>query len=519
MVGVMNEKEVAVGDRVQVGEDRGTVLYIGPVPPTKGTWLGIDWDDPLRGKHDGIYDGTRYFQARYETSGSLVRLEKVQHGQSIINAVQERYGGSGQIMDSKELEEIQRAINAPLFMMVGFEKVSEMQSSFDTLTVVGLREHRISNAGDPGQLEKMCSNIVDLDLSRNLLKSWLNVYDITSQLPKLKFLDVSENRLNYKDCNPSDLKDGFKNLEFLVLSKVEYSWEDILNCAVMWPNIERFQISFNKITSISTPPPGILHNLKILNIEGNNVSHWSEIEKLGTLPRLEILNVSNTGLTHISLPTPNRLFASLKYILISGNFINNWESISELDKLPQLEELRLRDNPILDGISRETVRQIIIARIAKLKHLNSQEITDEERRGAEIDYLKHNGRMWLETAVDPKGRRVFNTQHPRYSALVQKYGEMEESELTNEKAALKANLVRIRIEGKDDVAIEKQLPLEMSIRAFVFLAQRLFHTGSAKLLLTLISSKNPLLKIQLDNMMKTLSYYCVEEGDIVKVEW
>ncbi|XP_066906303.1 tubulin-specific chaperone E [Halyomorpha halys] len=519
MVGVMTKMEVAVGDRVQVGEDRGTVLYVGPVPPTKGTWLGIDWDDPLRGKHNGVYDGTRYFQARYETSGSLVRLEKVQSEQSIISAIQERYGGTGQIMDSKELEEIQRAINAPLFMMVGFDKVSEMQSSFDTLSVVGLREHRISNAGDPGQLEKMCSNIVELDLSKNLFKSWLNVYDITLQLPKLKFLDLSENRLTYKDCNPTDLKDGFSNLEFLVLSKVEYSWEDILNCAVMWPNIERFQISFNKITSLSIPPSGILQNLKILNIEGNNISHWSEIEKLGTLPRLEILNASNTGITHISLATPNTLFASLKYILISGNFINNWESISELDKLPQLEELRLRNNPVLDGISRETVRQIIIARIAKLKHLNSQEVSDEERRGAEIDYLKHNGRMWLETAIDPKGRRVFNTLHPRYRALVQKYGEMEESELTNEKVALKANLVRIRIESKDKAVIEKQVPVEMSIRAFVFLAQRLFHIASAKLLLTLISSKNPLLKIELDNMMKTLSYYCVEDGDTVKVDW
>ena len=63
----------------------------------------------------------------YETVGSLVRVEKVQGGQRIIRAIEERYGGNGQIMDSKELEEIQRAINAPLFMMVGFEKVSEIQ--------------------------------------------------------------------------------------------------------------------------------------------------------------------------------------------------------------------------------------------------------------------------------------------------------------------------------------------------------------------------------------------------------
>ena len=45
---------------------RGTILYEGPVPPTKGTWLGIEWDDPARGRHSGVYDktGVRYFEPR-----------------------------------------------------------------------------------------------------------------------------------------------------------------------------------------------------------------------------------------------------------------------------------------------------------------------------------------------------------------------------------------------------------------------------------------------------------------------
>ena len=44
----------------------GTVLYEGPVPPTKGTWLGIEWDEPSRGRHSGVYDktGVRYFSPR-----------------------------------------------------------------------------------------------------------------------------------------------------------------------------------------------------------------------------------------------------------------------------------------------------------------------------------------------------------------------------------------------------------------------------------------------------------------------
>lgn len=518
MVGAMDITELTIGDRIQVGDSRGTVLYVGTVPPTKGVWLGIDWDDPLRGKHDGTYDGVRYFQARYETSGSLVRLEKVLEGQSIISAIQERYGGSDQLMDSKEREEIQKAINAPLFEMVGFEKISELQSSFESLTVVGVREHRVKSAGEPGQLRRMCPNVVELDLSRNLFNSWLTVHQITSQLPKLSVLELSENRLSYKDCKTSELKSGFENLEFLVLSKVEYTWQDLLYCAEMWPQLERFQASFNAITSLSIPPPHIFYKLRILSLEGNNIMSWSEVEKLGDLPKLEVLNIAHIGLKSISLPTPNTLFQELKYILLSGNFINNWESISELDKLPRLEELSFRNNPILDGVSRETSRQILIARIARLKMLNTQEIPEEERRGAEIDYLKDNGRMWLETALDPKGRTAFNTLHPRYAELVQKYGEMEEAELTKEAAPLKANLVRVRIES-NEATFEKPIPHQMTIRALFFFMQRLFNTGSAKLSLLLISAKNPLLKIPLDNMMKNLSYYSVEDGDTIRVDW
>lgn len=44
----------------------GTILYHGPVPPAKGDWYGIEWDDPSRGKHSGVYKktGQRYFQTR-----------------------------------------------------------------------------------------------------------------------------------------------------------------------------------------------------------------------------------------------------------------------------------------------------------------------------------------------------------------------------------------------------------------------------------------------------------------------
>lgn len=33
------------------------------MPP--GLWLGVEWDHPSRGKHDGSHDGVQYFTCRY----------------------------------------------------------------------------------------------------------------------------------------------------------------------------------------------------------------------------------------------------------------------------------------------------------------------------------------------------------------------------------------------------------------------------------------------------------------------
>lgn len=61
----MIEDKNCIGSRVDCEGHRGTVKYVGTVGNTKGQWLGIDWDDPIRGKHNGTYDGVEYFQTWY----------------------------------------------------------------------------------------------------------------------------------------------------------------------------------------------------------------------------------------------------------------------------------------------------------------------------------------------------------------------------------------------------------------------------------------------------------------------
>lgn len=57
-----------VGDRIALksfDEPRGIVMYNGDIPGTAdGTWIGIDWDDMNRGKHNGSLNKIKYFNAR-----------------------------------------------------------------------------------------------------------------------------------------------------------------------------------------------------------------------------------------------------------------------------------------------------------------------------------------------------------------------------------------------------------------------------------------------------------------------
>jgi hypothetical protein len=85
---------IVVGERVTVGRDRdrATVRYVGRVEGQAGVWVGLEWDDPSRGKHDGSTGGVKYFDVvGGPTAGSFVRAEKVQPGVPLLAALRARY--------------------------------------------------------------------------------------------------------------------------------------------------------------------------------------------------------------------------------------------------------------------------------------------------------------------------------------------------------------------------------------------------------------------------------------------
>ncbi|ELT99138.1 hypothetical protein CAPTEDRAFT_228426 [Capitella teleta] len=54
---------------------KGVIKYIGHLPSKNDTYLGVELEHEI-GKHDGVYDGQRYFQSKHNR-GVFVAFSKV----------------------------------------------------------------------------------------------------------------------------------------------------------------------------------------------------------------------------------------------------------------------------------------------------------------------------------------------------------------------------------------------------------------------------------------------------------
>uniref|UniRef100_A0A671R107 Tubulin-specific chaperone E n=1 Tax=Sinocyclocheilus anshuiensis TaxID=1608454 RepID=A0A671R107_9TELE len=422
--------EDAMGRRVSCDGERGTVRYVGPVLPTAGVWLGVEWDDPERGKHEGSHEGVRYFTCRHLTGGSFVRPKKASFGVDYVTALKQRYEVELQEVIGEDLK-----ISSKTVMMVGFE---------DRLSVAR-----------------------SLDLSGNLLSSWEVLAAITEQLESLRELQL----------------------------RSDHTRHHVLHCAPMWQQLEELYLADNHITELLRPEC-VLQTLQVLDLSSNHIT---------------------------------ALFPALKTLFLDDNNISEWRVVNELEKLPSLLHLSCRRNPLLQREKNlETARQIIIARLSRLELLDMRQVLSDERRGAELDYCKMFGLDWLKAGghSDPEKNHPnteFMSEHPRFLALLQKYGAPDEGELKEQKPfALKNQLLTITFvcpEDSERKPIEKKLPGSMIVQKVKGLLHRLLKLPGVELKLSYTCSKMSGREIEIDNDLKPLEFYSVEDGDRILVRW
>ncbi|XP_052425743.1 tubulin-specific chaperone E isoform X1 [Carassius gibelio] len=525
---MMKTREVledAVGRRVSCDGERGTVRYVGPVLPTTGLWLGVEWDDPERGKHDGSHEGVRYFTCRHPTGGSFVRPKKASFGVDYVTALKQRYEVELQEVIGEELK-----ISSKTVMMVGFEDIKQKQR-LENLTEVGLRRCEVSGPGAENEIRNTTPLAQSLDLSGNLLSSWEVLAAITEQLESLRELQLSQNRLSISS-EPSRLSPAFSCLRLLSLNSCALTWTQVLHCAPMWQHLEELYLSDNDITELLRPEH-VLQTLKVLDLSNNHIVQETVLE-ITHLPCLEKLNLSSSGLSVIqfrdaSAGNKTASFPALKTLLLDDNNVSEWCVVNELEKLPSLLHLSCRRNPLLQREKNpETVRQIIIARLSGLEQLDMRQVLSDERRGAELDYCKMFGLAWLKAGGhrDPEKNHPnteFMSEHPRFLALLQKYGAPEEGELKEQKPfALKNQLLTITFvcpEDSERKPIEKKLPGSMIVQKVKGLLHRLLKLPGMELKLSYTCSKMSGREIEIDNDLKPLEFYSVEDGDRILVRW
>lgn len=507
--------EDAVGRRVSCGGDRATVRYVGPVPPTKGLWLGVEWDSPERGKHDGVHEGVQYFSCSSPGAGSFVRPSKVSFGVDFLSAVEQVYH-----IDTEEVLSEDISISSKQW-----NKVRER--SFESLPSVLLNRCDVCGPGAEGEIRRTTPNVRWLDLSRTLIGRWDDVAAITAQMEALEGLQLSFNRLT-PPSDPAPLAHAFLRLTALALNECALSWTQVLHCAPMWPQLEDLALEGNHICTITNPGPDLLQTLKSLSLSRNSLDQVSVLA-LASLPRLEQLNLSETGLTRITFPDSgpgehSQMFPALKNLNLDQNSVSEWSVVNELAKLRSLEQFFCRRNPLKssDGNHR-TCTQLLIAKLPQVSLLNGTEVQAEDRRGAELDYIKLFGEAWLKAGGRSQLSPDFITDHPRYQDLIQKYGAPEEGELKKPQPfALKNQLLKISFVFPDDAErkrVEKKLPASMELQKVKGLLHRLLKIPTTELRLAYSSPKMVGTEFQLDNDLKSLQFYSIEDGDTVLVRW
>ena len=178
------------------------------------------------------------------------------------------------------------------------------------------------------------------------------------------------------------------------------------------------QAPSNRIMNITAPDKSLI-GLTELNLSNNPIQEWSDVTQLSKLlPNLTSLSLNECLISKIKFPNNEiaNWFPSLTMLQLSSCKIDNWESIEALNAITSLVHFKFKNNPILEKENKDTCRQLIIAAIGSIKYLNGSIVEKQERRGAEIDFLKKYGKEYLalqgsDASVE---MQTFVATHPRY---------------------------------------------------------------------------------------------------------
>ncbi|KIL69842.1 hypothetical protein M378DRAFT_1050127 [Amanita muscaria Koide BX008] len=420
-----------IGSRVDYTGFHGTVKYVGEVINSSGIWLGIEWDDPQRGKHDGVKDGVRYFHCLVPGTASFLRPSaKIAFNRSFLDALSSKYIEAPHGSGSKETVILGSSDGTIEVEAVGLDKIRTKLADLGQLREVSLDKENVSRSDPPGAILNMCPNIRGLDLSDCLIPTWDVLAQITSELPKLERLSLNRTRLALQ-TDMARLKDAFNNVVELQLNRTMTIWSDMMTVTSLMPHLQTVEMAYNRLSQLDTTDElASRSTIQSVNLEGNFCSDWNHLcNRFKLFPSLQRIVLTYTGLKLIPFPTGSRYPVGVKHLALSANKLKEWSDIDALASwCTNLESLNLGGNPLANE---KNFRPITIARIPSLKVLDGSPVSQKERDDCELFYLSHI------TQNASKRPSELAREHPRWHELRLKHGQ---SELSTDQRAMPVKL-------------------------------------------------------------------------------
>ena len=513
-----------LGKRVELNEKTAKIKYVGPLRHKKDfkeneIWLGLEWDDKTRGKHNGTVEGYEYFKTTNgDNSGSLVKMTKVNVGQTFKGALGYKYNfyeeeGNDYHKDvDKALEKDnfittdKKIINIEL---VGKEKAAKKFSEFEYMPCIDLNYSYINSLGN--DLSNILPRLKELSLTRTLLTKWSEFLDILIQFKNLTLLNFSENILIFDDKFDEDINkfasgEYKRHLNTLVLNKCNLDTYHLIKLSPIFTNLDYLYLKDNKINpdtynnsenkkfiddNISNIEKNTT-NLKYLSLEQNKINSFFFGYNIFKSPKLKYINL-NQNLISDLIPEENieenqkilELFKkSMEHILLDYNMFKKEDYTKIMVDLEtmELKDIDILNNGFIDKIGVEKVKIEIIGRNPQLKILNNTTITKIMRRDSEKQYLIDSVKEYINNLGNNNFdkfvfEKYMQKTHKQYFNLRKKFfdplDDYENLTKKNNKNTMKSNMAEIvlEFEGKK---INRKFPKSTVFTNLKNLCVRLF---------------------------------------------
>lgn len=407
-------QDLATGRTWKIGKTRirdasgctATVVHVGPVASAKDpneVYCGVVWDDHSRGKHDGsVIDRNtgnlvRHFHAPHPTSGSFLRIRKVDWGVALSPLLlRERYVtlNSNELVAPHNLlpHTVQTASgrNDKVVEFLGELKIRSQQQLED-LTSVSLRRWGISSVHVDDSWASL-NHFTEVDLAGNLLFDWEDVAKLLRVLPNLKNLSLACNRLGDVEF-PDDIPKCPTLTHLNVRQTCIQSMKSIMELGRVFPNLQELSLADCPIQCQSDQAALLAQtfaNLSFLDCTNCNFESNSQVLAWSLLPKLKSLSLDdNPLLDNWEGLDPQIHFLSLENLQLAGTGWTDWMDLTvPLHKLSKLNRLRLRNCPLQNGMGTGRARMTTIGHLPKLKALNGSLITDAELKDAARWYVR-----------------------------------------------------------------------------------------------------------------------------------